>query len=75
MEELDLGGDLSYSEKQVRILDTAERVPHNKVIKMCTTLWSRLMEDEATWEHEEELRVDYPKLFSSASESRGQDSF
>jgi hypothetical protein len=32
MEELDLGGDLSYSEKPVRTLDTAERVTHNKVI-------------------------------------------
>jgi hypothetical protein len=32
MEELDLGGDLSYSEKPVRTLDTAERVTRNKVI-------------------------------------------
>jgi hypothetical protein len=63
MEELDLGGDLSYSEKQVRILDTAERVPHNKVIKMCKVQWSHHAEDEATWEHEEELRADYPKFF------------
>jgi hypothetical protein len=35
MEELDLGGDLSYSEKAVRILNTVERVTHNKVIRMC----------------------------------------
>jgi hypothetical protein len=35
MEQLDLGGDLSYSEKPIRILDTAERVTHSKVIKMC----------------------------------------
>jgi hypothetical protein len=33
MEELDLGGDLTYSERPVKILDTAERVSHNKVIK------------------------------------------
>jgi hypothetical protein len=33
------------------------------------------MEDEATWEHEEELKADHPKLFLSASESRGRDSF
>jgi hypothetical protein len=33
------------------------------------------MEDEATWEHEEELRADYPELFLSMSESRGPDSF
>jgi hypothetical protein len=67
MEELDLGGDLSYSEKPVRILDTAERVTHYKVIKMCKVQWSHHTEDEATWEHKEELRGDYPELFLSAS--------
>jgi hypothetical protein len=67
MKELDLGGDLSYSEKLVRILDTAERITRNKVIKMCKVQWSHHTEDEATWEHEEELRVDYPELFPNAS--------
>jgi hypothetical protein len=58
MEELDLGGDLTYSKKLIKILDTAERVTHNKVIKMCKVQWCRHIEDEATWEHEEELRAD-----------------
>jgi hypothetical protein len=44
-------------------------VAHNRVIKMCKVKWSHHMEDEATWEHEEELRADYPELFPSASES------
>jgi hypothetical protein len=35
MEELNLGGDLTYSERPVKILDTVERVTRNKVIKMC----------------------------------------
>jgi hypothetical protein len=35
MEELDLGGDLTYSEGPIKILDTIERVTRNKVIKMC----------------------------------------
>jgi hypothetical protein len=35
MEELNLGSDLTYCERPVKILDTAERVTHNKVIKMC----------------------------------------
>jgi hypothetical protein len=35
MEQLDLGGDLSYSERPIKILDTAEWVTHNKDIKMC----------------------------------------
>jgi hypothetical protein len=67
MEELDLGGDLTYTERLIRILDTTERVTRNKVIKMCKVQWSHHTEDEATWEHEEELRTDYPKLFLSTS--------
>jgi hypothetical protein len=67
MEELDLGGDLTYSEKAIKILDMAEGVTHSKVIKMCKVQWSQHAEDEATWEHEEELRVDYPELFPRAS--------
>jgi hypothetical protein len=63
MEKLDLGGDLSYSEKSVRILDIVDRVTRNKVIKMCKAQWSHHSKDEATWEHEEELRADYPELF------------
>jgi hypothetical protein len=67
MEELDLGGDLTYSERPVKYLDTAERVTRNKVIKMCKVQWSHHSEDEATREHEEEIRVDDPELFPSAS--------
>jgi hypothetical protein len=67
MEELNLGSDLTYSERPVKILDTVERVARNKVIKMCKVEWSHHTEDEATWEHEEELRVDYPELFSDVS--------
>jgi hypothetical protein len=67
MKEVDLGGDLTYSERPVKILDTAERVTHNKVIKMCKVQWSHHTKDEATFEHEEELRADYPELFPSAS--------
>jgi hypothetical protein len=59
MEELDLGGDLTYSEKPIKIFDTAERVTCNKVIKMCKVQWSHHTEDEATGKHEEELRVNY----------------
>jgi hypothetical protein len=67
MEELDLGGDLTYSERPIKILDTAERVTHSKVITMCKVQWSHHTEDEATWEHEEDLRIDYPELFLSDS--------
>jgi hypothetical protein len=55
MEQLDLGEDLSYNERPIIILDTVESVTHNKVVKMCKVQWSHHTEDEATWEHEEEL--------------------
>jgi hypothetical protein len=74
LEELDLGGDLTYSERPTKILDITERVTHSKVIKMCKVQWSHHTEDEATWEHEEELRADYPELFPSASGISGRDS-
>jgi hypothetical protein len=67
MEDLNLGSDLTYSERPVKILFTAERVTRNKVIKMCKVQWSHHTEDEATWEYEEEIRADYPKLFPSTS--------
>jgi hypothetical protein len=74
MEQLDQGGELSYSKKPIRILDTAKQVTCSKVIKMCMVQLSHHTEDKATREHEEELRADYPKLFPNASESQGQDS-
>jgi hypothetical protein len=74
MEELDVGGDLTYSERPIKILDIAERVTRSKVIKMCKVQWSHHTEGEATWEHEEELRADYPELFPSTSWISGRDS-
>jgi hypothetical protein len=50
-------------------------VTRNKVIKMCKVQWSHHTEDEATWEHEEEIRTDYPELFPVLPESHGRDSF
>jgi hypothetical protein len=67
MEYLDLRGDLTYSERPIKILNIVEQVTHSKVIKMCKVQWSHHTEDEAAWEHEEELRADYPELFPSAS--------
>jgi hypothetical protein len=67
MEELVLGGDLTYNERPIKILDMVERVTRSKVIKMCKVQWSHHTEYEATWAHEEELRAGYPELLLSAS--------
>jgi hypothetical protein len=63
MEQLDLGGDLVFNKRPNRILDTVERVTRSKVIMMCKVQCSHYTEDEATWEHKEELRADYPEVF------------
>jgi hypothetical protein len=63
MEDLSVQDDLTYAEYPIKILDTLTRVTRNKVIKMCKVQWSHHGEDEATWEREEELRVDFPHLF------------
>jgi hypothetical protein len=75
MEDLDAKEDLSDQEYPIKILETSERVMRNKKIKMCKVQWSHHIEEEATWEREEELNVEFPCLFSDPSESRGRDSF
>jgi hypothetical protein len=75
IEELEAKEDLSYQEYTVKILETSERVTQNKMIKMCKVQWSHHTEEEATWEREEELKVEFPSFFSDPSEYRGRDSF
>jgi hypothetical protein len=67
MEELSVQGDLTYTEYPIEILDTLTRVTRNKVIKMCKVQWSHHGEEEATWEREEELRIDFSHLFPRSS--------
>jgi hypothetical protein len=66
-DELSVQGNLTYTEYPVKIHDTLTRVTRNKVIKMCKVQWSHHGEDEATWEREEELRIDFPHLFPRPS--------
>jgi hypothetical protein len=75
MEDSNAKEDLSYQEYPVMIFKTSKRVTRNKRIKMCKVQWSHHTEKEATWEREEELKVEFPSFFSDLSESRGRDSF
>jgi hypothetical protein len=67
MEELSVQRDLTYIEHPIKILYTLTRVTRNKVIKRCKVQWSHHGEDEATWEREEELRIEFLHLFPSSS--------
>jgi hypothetical protein len=42
---------------------------------MCKVQWSHRIEEEPTWEREQELKVEFPNFFSDPSKSRGRDSF
>jgi hypothetical protein len=67
MEELSVQGDLTYTEHPIKIIDTLTRVTRNKVIKMFKVQWSHHGKDEATWEREEEMRIEFPHLYPSSS--------
>jgi hypothetical protein len=75
MEDLDAKEDISYQEYLVKILETSERVTRNKNIRMCNVQWSHHTKEEATWEREEELNVEFPSFSSDPSKPRGRDSF
>jgi hypothetical protein len=74
LEELTVGEDLTYQEYPVKNLDTSEKVTQNNHYKMCKVQWSNHTEEEATWEKEDQLKVEFPEIFSNLSESRGRDS-
>ena len=63
-EELELQPDLSYTEQPIRILGEAEWKLRNRTIKMVKVQWSNHTEEEATWEREDQIRTDYPELFT-----------
>jgi hypothetical protein len=60
MEDLNGMEDLSYQEYPV---------------KMCKVKWSHHTEEDATWEREEGLKIEFPTFLFDQSESRGRDSF
>jgi hypothetical protein len=64
VEGLEVQEDLTYIEKPTLILETADRVTRRKTIRMCKVRWSHHSEEEATWEHEDDLMAKYPELFA-----------
>jgi hypothetical protein len=47
-ESLKIGGDLSYQEQPVQILDRREQVLHSKMIPLVKVLWRNHLHEEAT---------------------------
>jgi hypothetical protein len=57
--------ELTYKTYPIKILDQQDRVTHNKTIRFYKIQWNDHSEDETTWESEEFLRSNYPKLLPS----------
>jgi hypothetical protein len=74
LKELTVDEDLMYQEYPVKILDTSEKVTCNNRYKMCKVQWSNHIEEEATWEKEDQLKAEFLDNFSNLFESRGRDS-
>jgi hypothetical protein len=55
----------------VKIFDTSEKVTQNNRYRMCKVQWSNHTEEEATWEKEDQLKAEFPVIFSNLSESWG----
>jgi hypothetical protein len=58
----------------VRILDRKFKVLRNKSIGLVNIQWTCYGPEDATWEHEENMWVEYPQIFYSFEEDRMQDS-
>jgi hypothetical protein len=65
LEELTADKDLTYQEYPVKILDTSEKGTRNNRYKMFKVQWSNHIEEEATWEKEDQLKTEFPDIYSN----------
>ena len=64
LDNIEVKDALTYEEYPIKILDGQLRTTRRKVIKLCKVQWSNHTEKEATWEREDDLREEFPNLFS-----------
>ena len=61
---MQLKENLTYEEIPVQIVDRKERVLRSKVIPLVKVLWKNHEREAATWEPDDQMRRQYPQLFS-----------
>ena len=71
-EDIEVQDGVTYEEQPVRILDTKEKVLHNKIIRLVKVLWQHHGVEEATWEPELEIREKYLQILSTRGKFQGQ---
>jgi hypothetical protein len=57
--------DLTYKVYPIKILNQQDRVTYKKTTWFYKVQWNDHCEDEATWEHEDFLRSNYPDFLPS----------
>ena len=61
--ELTVDADGTFEEGPVPILDSRDQVLQRKTMRLVKVLWQHRGVQEATWEREDTVRVNYPFLF------------
>ncbi|KAA0046145.1 pol protein [Cucumis melo var. makuwa] len=61
-EPLQINQNLSYEEQPVEILAREVKMLRNRGISLVKVLWQNHGVEEATWEREDDMRVQYPEL-------------
>ena len=64
-EPIQLREDLSYIEEPIAIMDRREKVLRNKIVRLVKVVWQNHRNEEVTWESEDNMRTQYPELFSN----------
>ncbi|XP_028782016.1 uncharacterized protein LOC114738160 [Neltuma alba] len=63
-EEVKLQDNLTYRGEPKWILDVKNKQLRNKTIRLVKIFWKGISLGDTTWETEEQMRYDYPYLFS-----------
>ena len=61
--ELVVDADGTFKKGPVRIMDSREQVLRGKTVRLVKVLWKHRGVEEATWEREDTVRVNYTFLF------------
>ncbi|KAK4716121.1 hypothetical protein R3W88_014459 [Solanum pinnatisectum] len=65
IENICIAKDLSYAEVPIAILDRQVRKLRTKDVASLKVLWRNNNVEEMTWEAEEEMKKEYPQLFTT----------
>ena len=67
IQDIQVQEDFTFDEEPKAIIDREIRQLRNKQVPLVKVLWQHHGMEEATWEPESRMRVQYPQLFSSGN--------